>query len=318
MSRIAVVGSGIAGLATAWLLSRQHEVVLFEASDYLGGHTHTHDIEFDGEHYAVDSGFIVFNEAHYPLLTAMFTELGVESQPTTMSFSVHDEGSGLETTPAACADCSASPATCGAPCSGGCWPTCGASTGRAPPYCPRILRPRRWASTWHRTGIGHVPRQSHHSMARRCGRRPRRHPRLSHDHLVAFWPTTTCCNCGPAAMGVVRGGSQCMCARCARGGRAGAAATPVTSYARERRCSVTSRLATILRRVVLACHADDALALLVDATTRERESWARSATRTTSHPASDIRVLPNRRGAWAAWKAWVLRTRTRPVVSATG
>ena len=94
--RIAIVGSGIAGLASAWLLSRGHEVVLFEAEDRLGGHTHTHDIDLHGRRYAVDTGFIVHNPAHYPLLTALFDELGVASQPTTMSFSVRNEASGLE------------------------------------------------------------------------------------------------------------------------------------------------------------------------------------------------------------------------------
>ncbi|MDN5780735.1 MAG: FAD-dependent oxidoreductase, partial [Luteimonas sp.] len=94
--RIAVVGSGISGLASAWLLSRQHEVTLFEAGDYLGGHIHTHDIELQGRHYAVDSGFIVHNPRHYPLLTRLFDELGIASQPTTMSFSVHNAASGLE------------------------------------------------------------------------------------------------------------------------------------------------------------------------------------------------------------------------------
>ena len=94
--RIAIVGSGIAGLASAWLLSRGHEVVLFEADDRLGGHTHTHDIDLHGRRYAVDTGFIVHNPAHYPLLNALFDELGVGSQPTTMSFSVRNEASGLE------------------------------------------------------------------------------------------------------------------------------------------------------------------------------------------------------------------------------
>ena len=94
--RIAVVGSGIAGLASAWLLSRDHEVVLFEANDYLGGHTHTHDIELHGRRYPVDTGFIVHNPEHYPLLNALFAELGVASQPTTMSFSVRNEASGME------------------------------------------------------------------------------------------------------------------------------------------------------------------------------------------------------------------------------
>jgi uncharacterized protein len=97
--RIAVIGSGIAGLASAWLLSRareDHDVVLFEANDYLGGHTHTHDIELEGRRYAVDTGFIVHNPQHYPLLTRFFDELGVASQPTTMSFSVRNEATGLE------------------------------------------------------------------------------------------------------------------------------------------------------------------------------------------------------------------------------
>jgi len=94
--RIAIVGSGIAGLASAWLLSKQYEVVLFEANDYLGGHTHTHDIELDGQRLQVDTGFIVHNRQHYPLLTRLFDELGVETKPTTMGFSVQSEASGVE------------------------------------------------------------------------------------------------------------------------------------------------------------------------------------------------------------------------------
>ncbi len=73
-------------MASAWLLSRRHDVTLFEAGDYLGGHTHTHDVEMQGRRYAVDTGFIVHNPQHYPLLNRLFDELGVASQPTTMSF----------------------------------------------------------------------------------------------------------------------------------------------------------------------------------------------------------------------------------------
>jgi predicted NAD/FAD-binding protein len=94
--RIAVVGSGISGLVSAWLLSREHHVTLFEANNYFGGHTHTHEVEQQGRRYLIDSGFIVHNPRHYPLLTRMFRELNVASQPTTMSFSVHSEASGLE------------------------------------------------------------------------------------------------------------------------------------------------------------------------------------------------------------------------------
>lgn len=94
--RIAVIGSGISGLVAAWLLSRRHEVVLFEADDRLGGHTDTHDITLEGHRYSIDTGFIVFNPDHYPLLTRLLSELRVESQATTMSFSVQNERSGLE------------------------------------------------------------------------------------------------------------------------------------------------------------------------------------------------------------------------------
>jgi predicted NAD/FAD-binding protein len=94
--RIAVVGSGISGLVSAWLLSRRHTVTLFEANHYLGGHTHTHDVELGGRHWHVDTGFIVYNPLHYPLLTRLFAELGVRSTPTTMSFSVRNQATGLE------------------------------------------------------------------------------------------------------------------------------------------------------------------------------------------------------------------------------
>jgi predicted NAD/FAD-binding protein len=94
--KIAVVGSGIAGMGAAWLLSRQHEVVLFEKQYRLGGHTDTHQVVQAGKAYSVDSGFIVFNPANYPLFTRMLDELGVASQPTTMGFSVQDARSGLE------------------------------------------------------------------------------------------------------------------------------------------------------------------------------------------------------------------------------
>lgn len=94
--RVAVVGSGIAGLSSAWLLSRQHEVVLFESEARLGGHTHTHDVEQAGKRYRVDTGFIVHNTHNYPLLTRMFDELGVASKDTTMSFGAQVEATGLE------------------------------------------------------------------------------------------------------------------------------------------------------------------------------------------------------------------------------
>lgn len=94
--KIAVIGGGIAGLSAAYYLSKQHQVSVFEASNYLGGHTDTHEIRVAGEIYDIDTGFIVFNEQNYPNFSRLLTELNVESQPTTMSFSVSNVLSGLE------------------------------------------------------------------------------------------------------------------------------------------------------------------------------------------------------------------------------
>ncbi len=94
--KIAVIGSGIAGNVVAYHLHRIHEVVVYESANYIGGHTHTHVIDLPGERLAVDTGFIVFNDWTYPNFVALMTELGVESQPSPMSFSVRNETSGLE------------------------------------------------------------------------------------------------------------------------------------------------------------------------------------------------------------------------------
>ena len=94
--RIAVIGSGIGGMAAAWYLSSRHEVTLFEAADRLGGHTATVDVELEGHHYAIDTGFIVFNDWTYPHFQRLMARLGVASQPTEMSFSVHETGRDFE------------------------------------------------------------------------------------------------------------------------------------------------------------------------------------------------------------------------------
>lgn len=86
--RIAVVGGGIAGVASAWLLSRRHRVTLFEAGDYVGGHTNTIDIEVEGHRHPIDTGFLVFNDRTYPNLCALFACLGVASVESEMSFGV--------------------------------------------------------------------------------------------------------------------------------------------------------------------------------------------------------------------------------------
>ena len=85
---IAVIGSGISGLTTAHLLSRKHNITLFEKNDYIGGHTHTHSIEEEGTIYNVDSGFIVYNENTYPNFIKLLDSLNVKRQHSSIGFSV--------------------------------------------------------------------------------------------------------------------------------------------------------------------------------------------------------------------------------------
>ena len=94
--KVAVIGTGISGNLVAYHLAKHHDLTVFEANDYIGGHTHTHDINWKGVDYPIDSGFIVYNERTYPNFIALLDELGVASQPTTMSFSVKNERTGLE------------------------------------------------------------------------------------------------------------------------------------------------------------------------------------------------------------------------------
>jgi uncharacterized protein len=94
--RIAIVGSGISGLTAARRLCTEHEVTVFEANDYIGGHTNTVDVEAEGRHWAVDTGFIVFNDWTYPNFIALMNEVGVESQPSDMGFAVRCERTRVE------------------------------------------------------------------------------------------------------------------------------------------------------------------------------------------------------------------------------
>jgi predicted NAD/FAD-binding protein len=97
--RIAVIGTGISGMTAAYLLHRDHQITVFEINDYIGGHTHTVDVPASGKTYAVDTGFIVFNERTYPHFVHLLQRLGVPWQKSTMSFSVHCERTELEYSP---------------------------------------------------------------------------------------------------------------------------------------------------------------------------------------------------------------------------
>ncbi len=94
--KIAIIGGGIAGNVAAYQLYQDHDITLFEANDYVGGHTHTHTVEWKDREYAIDTGFIVFNYHTYPNFTRLLNELQVPVQASNMSFSVKSEKSGLE------------------------------------------------------------------------------------------------------------------------------------------------------------------------------------------------------------------------------
>lgn len=312
--RIAVVGSGIAGLASAWLLSREHEVTLYEANDHLGGHTHTHDVEIGGRGYAVDTGFIVFNPPHYPLLNRMFDELGVESQPTTMSFALKNERSGLEYN----------------------------ATNLPGLFCQRrnFVSPRFWRMLrdlrrFYRKApalldeAGDGPTLGNYLSAHGYS------DAFANDHLIpmasALWSSPSAqilkfpakylvqfmANhqmlqvAGRPQWRVVRGGSQTYVRALRKNWRVreriGCAATRVTRDADG--ATVQSAVGTEqFDQVVLACHSDEALALLGDASEREREilgAMTYQDNDTVLH--TDANLLPRRRRAWAAWNAIVPR-----------
>ena len=86
--KIAIVGTGISGLTVARMLAGRHDISVFEANDYVGGHTNTVHVDLDQGEWHVDTGFIVYNEHNYPNFSRLLAQLGVNTQPSSMSFSV--------------------------------------------------------------------------------------------------------------------------------------------------------------------------------------------------------------------------------------
>ena len=312
--RIAVVGSGIAGMASAWLLSRKHDVTLFEAGNHFGGHTHTHDVVQQGQNYRIDSGFIVHNPAHYPLLTRLFDQIGVQSQPTTMSFSVHNEASGLEYNAS----------------------TLNSLFCQRRNLCsPRFIRMVRDLTRFYREAPmlldspGEGPTLGDYLAQHRYG------DAFRDEHLV---PMASALWSSPAAQilryparylvqfmanhqmlqitdrpqwRVVRSGSSnyvhALRARWPVNERLNCA---VRSIRRDAAGATLESAAGTehFDQLVLACHSDQALALLRDADDREHAilgAMPYQANDTVLH--TDSSVLPRRRQAWAAWNSWLPR-----------
>ena len=96
MKSLAIIGTGIAGMACGYHLHNDYAVTVYEKNNYIGGHTNAVDVEEDARFMPIDTGFIVYNEVNYPQLTKLFNDLGVATQPSDMSFSVQHRPTNLE------------------------------------------------------------------------------------------------------------------------------------------------------------------------------------------------------------------------------
>lgn len=305
---IAVIGTGISGMSAAWLLAKTHDVTVYEADDRIGGHSNTVEIDVAGRRIAVDTGFIVYNEPCYPNLTALFAHLGVETVATDMSFAVSIDRGRLEYAGSDLAGLLAQPSN--------------------------LVKPRFWSMLadlrrFYREAPRDLATMGDVSLAdwldaHRYGRAFRE------DHLypmaAAIWSTPSaevgdypaaafvrfCENhgllrlTGRPVWRTVKGGSREYVARLTASFRDRVlTSTPVTSVRRDA-AGVDVIDATGARRrfddVVIATHADRALALLADPTEAERRllgAFRYSRNEAVLH--SDPSLMPRRRAAWASW-----------------
>ena len=308
---VAVIGSGIAGLAAAWLLQQRHSVTLYEQDDRLGGHSNTVEVpDADGNPLAVDTGFIVYNTVNYPNLVALFQHLGVATQASDMSFGVSLGDGALEYSGADFAGLVAQPAN--------------------------LLRPRFWAML---RDLVRFYRRAPALLAAPGGDQLSLGQYLDaegysaaflHDHLLpmgaAIWSTTIAdMRAYPAVRfvrffeshGLLKLGARPEWRTVTGGSRAYVArlAAPLAGHVR---CACLVRAirrqpdgvlveeaggrVTRYDHVVLATHADQALALLVDAGADERRllgSFPYARNLAVLH--TDPRLMPQRRRAWASW-----------------
>ena len=300
---IAVVGSGISGLAAAWLLGRRHKVTLYEASEWVGGHSHT----VDALGVPVDTGFIVYNEATYPNLTALFAHLGVATRATSMSFAVSLDGGRLE--------------------------YAGGLRGGLFAQRRNLASPRFWAMLRDVRRFYHAAPRDLPTMGSLglgdyldglgCG------SAFRDDHLypmaAAIWSTPVCAIPDYPAAAFVRfcenhgllklkqrpqwrtvaGGSRAYVARLL-GDFSGElrAACPVRQIRRDATGVELETPRGTMRhdRVVIAAHADAALAMLADADADERRLLAAFRYRR-NHAVlhSDPALMPRRRRVWSSW-----------------
>jgi uncharacterized protein len=306
---VAVVGSGIAGLSAAWLLSRRYRVTLFEANDYLGGHTNTVDVTLGGVTAPVDTGFLVYNDRTYPNLVALFEHLGVAHSESEMSFSVRVDEERLE------------------------W--AGSSLATVFAQKRNLIKPEFWRML---KDILRFNRESTIALAsdRDCEGtlgvflKARDYGRAFRDWYLlpmsgAIWSCPTkqmleypartffrfCHNHGLLQISdrprwrTVAGGAREYVRKLASGVSEVRVSSPVAAVRRaaaEVSLTLASGREERFSQVVLACHSDQSLKLLADADERERALLS-SAMFQPNHAVlhTDVTLLPRAREAWAAW-----------------
>ena len=307
--RIAIIGSGISGLVAAYHLSQTHEVSVFEANNYIGGHTHTHELPLGDCIYAVDSGFIVFNDWTYPNFISLLEQLGVEHQPSSMSFSVKCERTGLEYNGTSLN---------------------GLFAQRRNLFSPSFLRmiwdimrfnkqaPALLASDDDQTTLGDYLSINRYSRAFTdhyilpmgaaiWSAAPEQMLNFPARYFVRFFHNHGMLNIDNRPVWrVIRGGSQryveALTCRFADRIRLNTPVQRVTRLADGVRIQPSNAEATDFDAVVLACHSDQALRLLVDATQGERDILGAipyQENEAILH--TDAKVLPRSRLVWAAW-----------------
>jgi len=313
--RIAVVGSGVAGLVTARLLHPAHEVTVFEADTRIGGHVHTWNLVSGGRAWSVDSGFIVYNERNYPLFTRLLAELGVATQPSTMSFSVRSDRAGLEYNGASLRGLFAQP-----------------RNAVRPSYLRMladVLRFNREAPQAMRTGAAGAA-LGEYLDGHRYSRAFREHYLLPMASAIWSMPQDRVLEMPTAFLvrffanhglltvdgrpqwRVIQGGSRRYVEALVAPFRDRIrTATPVRRLARfPDRVEVNGEA---FDRVVLACHSDQALALLADPTPTERAILGDLPFQVNDAIVhTDTGVLPRARAAWGSWNYLVTGSADQP------
>ena len=306
--RIAIVGGGISGLAAAWLLSRAHDAVLFEAAGRLGGHARTLAVDLGGRAVPVDTGFIVFNRVNYPHLCRLFAHLGVPVRKSRMSFAVSVDGGRIEYGGGDPKAVLAQPANALRP---GFWRmfrdiavfnrTALADTAADPELTVGgLIRRRRFGRWFERYyllpmsgAIWSTPRARMLDFpARTLARFFDNHGLLTFTGRHQWW--------------TVDGGSRRYVSRMAGGMHAqvrlGAKVEAVSRGPQGVRIKAAGQEAETFDAAVLACHADTSLAILRDPSPREERILGRIPfvrNRLVLH--TDRRLMPRRRACWSSW-----------------